>query len=346
MTNILVTGHKGLVGSAIKKKIIERDDENLNLYYADRTAVDLLNMDEVLLLFDKVHFHEVYHCAGLVGGVGANSEAGYDFLYENAVMGLNIVEACRLFNVESLLNFGSACIYPKNAPEPIKEESFLTGALERTNKGYSIAKIMVVEAVRQCCVQYDKEWATIMPTNLYGAENDNFNVETAHVIPAIIKKMYLAKAYMAGRFDEFRSMMCQDIEWAQNADNEFLARHIGITPTSLSLWGSGNARRDFLYVDDLADLALLAMADLKDMNYIFNAGSGTEFAIKDIAELIRNTVGYEGEIKWMGAGYNEGVRSRILDDEMIGGMDWWPKISMAEGIGLAYEGFLRKYQIK
>jgi len=302
---VYVAGHRGLVGSAIVRRLEATGYEHI--VTRAHAELDLTRQEEVEAFFEAERPEYVYLAAAKVGGIGANSTYPAQFIYENLAIALNLIEAARKYGVKKLLNLGSSCIYPKFAPQPIKEEYLLTGPLEPTNEAYAIAKISAIKLCRYYNQQYGTNFISLMPTNLYGP-GDNYDLENSHVMPALIRKFHEAKK----------------------------------TGGPVVLWGDGSPMREFLHADDLADAAVFLMehADAKDIGEFVNVGTGEDIPIKDLAALIARIVGYSGEIVWDTSKPN-GTPRKLLDVSRLSALGWKYKISLEQGIRMTYENFLK-----
>ena len=303
---IYVAGHRGLVGSAIVKRL--RDDGYLNIITRSHEELDLTNQEATRRFFREAQPSYVFHAAGRVGGIGANSALPATFIAENILMSANVIMAAYEIGVKKLLFFGSSCIYPKLCPQPIKEEYLLTGPLEETNAPYAIAKISGIELCKAYNRQYGTDYRAIMPTNLYG-RGDRYAGSASHVIPAIIQKMHEAKVKGAA---------------------------------SVKLWGTGRPLRDFLHSDDLARAATLIMecsrktfCAVSGQEGVLNVGSGAEIAIRDVAEEIRAAVGFDGEIVW-DIDMPDGTPRKLVDIARVSALGWRPLIMLPDGLRDAY----------
>ena len=303
---IFVAGHRGLVGSAILRAIQARAaaGEPWEPVTRSRRELDLLDAAAVraFLLAEQPGF--VVIAAAKVGGIKANSDLPVDFLLDNLKLQNNLIEGSYAAGVGKLLFLGSSCIYPKFAPQPIREESLLTGSLEPTNEPYAIAKIAGIKLCQAYRRQHGADFISAMPTNMYGPF-DNFDLQTSHVLPAMIHKFHLAK--MAGK-------------------------------PSMTLWGTGSPRREFLHAEDLADACLLLLENYSSAEFI-NIGSGTDVTIKELAETVREVVGFDGEIEW-DTTQPDGTPRKLMDNSRIRALGWEPKIALPEGIRSAYQWFL------
>ena len=301
-SRIFVAGHRGLVGSAIVRNLASRGYENI--LTAGHDALDLTVAHEVNDYFDTNKPEFVFMAAARVGGILANSTYPVQFLRDNLLMQTHVIEAAYRNNVHKFLFMGSSCIYPRLAPQPIREESLLSGDLEPTNEWYAIAKIAGIKLCAAYRWEYDFDAVSLMPVNLYGP-GDNFNLETAHVLPALIRKFHEAKIR-----DKSRMM----------------------------LWGTGTPRREFLHVDDLANAALFFMDHYSEEG-ILNIGVGKDISIRELANLIAEVVGYEGEIE-QDVSKPDGVPSKLLDVSRATSMGWVAKTSLRDGIASTYQWYL------
>ncbi len=297
---IYVAGHNGMVGSAIVRKLRREGFDNLVL----RTSreLDLRNQQAVNDFFAAEKPQYVFLAAAKVGGILANDTYRGDFIYENLMIECNVIHAAYKSGVKKLLFLGSSCIYPKMAPQPLKEEYLLTGLLEPTNQPYAIAKIAGIEMCNAYRAQYNCDFISVMPTNLYGP-NDNFDLETSHVLPALLRKFHEAKKYHE---------------------------------PSVTLWGSGTPLREFLHVDDLADACFYLMQTYNEPGLI-NIGTGEDIAIKDLALLIKDIVGYGGAIEH-DLSKPDGTPRKLLDVSKLAKAGWKAKTPLEEGIKDVYEG--------
>jgi len=290
-----IAGHNGLVGSSLVR--IFESKPAAEIHTVGRTKLDLLNRDHVFSYLNDLKPELVIIAAAKVGGIKSNSTFPVDFLTQNIIMQTNLMDASFASNVKNVIFLGSSCIYPKHAEQPIKENSLLTGPLEVTNEAYAIAKIAGVKLIQAYRKQYSQNWISVMPCNLYGV-GDNFNAELGHVIPALINKIYKAKT---------------------------------MGENSVKLWGSGNALREFLYVDDLAK-AIYKIVETDFFKYdILNVGSGTEITIRDLAKLICKILEFEGEIQW-DVSMPDGTPRKVLDSSLISEIGWVPSMSLEKGL--------------
>ncbi len=304
---IYVSGHNGLVGSAIVRALQSKGFTNL--VYKTSNELDLRNQAETESFFASERPKFVFLAAGKVGGIVANNTYRADFLYDNLLIVANIVHAAYANKVDKLLFLGSSCIYPKMAPQPIKEEYLLTGALEYTNEPYAIAKIAGIKLCENYRDQYGANYISVMPTNLYGI-NDNYHPENSHVLPALIR-----------RFHEAKSAGLKEV----------------------AIWGSGSPRREFLYSDDLADACLFLM-DNYDEKGIVNIGCGEDISIKELATKIKEVTGYGGSLVF-DTSKPDGTPRKLLDVSKLHGLGWKHKTALTEGLKTAYQDFLKKQAI-
>ena len=306
-SKIYVAGHNGMVGSAIVRNLKSIGHNNLVL--KSSKELDLRNSEEVTSFFNKERPEFVFLAAAKVGGILANINYKADFIYDNLMIQNNVIKNAHLFNVEKLLFLGSSCIYPKNAPQPIKEEYLLTGLLETTNEPYAIAKIAGLKMCQYFREQYGCNFISVMPTNLYGT-NDNFDLKTSHVLPALLRKFHDAKL---------------------NNENK------------VEIWGSGNPKREFLHVDDLADASVFLMNNYNKSETI-NVGTGEDISIKDLALLIKKITGFKGDLDW-DSSMPDGTYRKLLDVSKINNLQWKAKISLTDGIKLTYDWYIKNHVV-
>ena len=303
-TRCFVAGHRGLVGSAVVRAL------DVAGYpppiVRTRRQLDLLDQVAVREFFSETRPQIVFLAAAKVGGIQANNTQRWDFLYQNLVLEANVLGCALEHGVEKLVFFGSSCIYPRNAPQPIREEYLLTGSLEETNEPYAIAKIAGLKLVEAANAQRGRAWVSVMPTNLYGP-NDNFDLETSHVLPALIRKFHEAKE----------------------------ARESGKDAT-VTLWGTGNIRREFLHADDAARAAVQLMES--GATELYNVGSGDDLPVRDLAALVAGVVGYDGPVNW-DTSRPDGTPRKLLDSSRIRATGWKPRISLEEGVRSVYDWY-------
>lgn len=305
-TKIFIAGHRGMVGSAIKRTLEQQ--AYTNLVTAKSSELDLRNQQAVHTFFSSEKPQVVIDAAARVGGILANNDYPYQFLMENMQIQNNLIDASLKHGVSKFIFLGSSCIYPKFAPQPLKEEYLLTDSLEPTNEWYAIAKITGVKACEAIRKQFGKDFVSLMPTNLYGT-NDNFDLNTSHVLPAMIRKFHEAK---------------------ENG-------HAPVT-----LWGSGTPMREFLYVDDLAQAVVFALDNILP-EYLYNVGTGEDLTIKQLAEAIQAVVGHQGEIIW-DSSKPDGTPRKLMDISKMHALGWRHQIELQDGIEKTYAWFLENKQ--
>jgi GDP-L-fucose synthase len=341
---VYVAGHSGLVGSALCRKLAA-DNEHV-LLTAGHDELDLKRQKETEEYFRKHRIDWVFLAAARVGGILANSTYKAEFIYDNLAISMNVVDAAYKSGVKKLLNLGSSCIYPKLAPQPMKEEALLTSALEPTNEPYAVAKIAALKLCRYYNEQYGTNYISAMPTNLYGP-HDNYNLETAHVLPAMIRKFHLAKllrnkdfAALAGDIKKFRLGFGLDakIDLEREDSISGALKSIGISGDSVLFWGSGEVYREFLHSDDMAAACVFLMknCDYRDIGEIINIGTGEDMQLKRLALMIKDTVGYDGAVKY-DAVRPDGTPRKLLDTSKINALGWRPAISLKDGLAHSYK---------
>ncbi len=299
---IFVAGHRGLVGSALVRRLEGEGFDNLVL--RTRAELDLTDREATFRFFERERPRYVLHAAARVGGILANSTYPADFIRENLAVALNVVEAAHRFEADKLLFLGSSCIYPRMAPQPIREEYLLTGELEPTNEPYAIAKIAGIKLCQSYNRQYGTRFISVMPTNLYGP-GDNFDLQSSHVLPALIRKFHDAKA--------------------------------GDEP-EVVVWGTGKPRREFMHVDDLADACVHLMRTYEGSE-IVNVGVGEDVSIGELARLVGEVVGFEGRIVF-DTGKPDGTPRKLLDVSRLAGLGWTAKTPLREGVERTYQWYL------
>ena len=299
---IYVAGHRGMVGSAIVRAL--EKDGYTNIVTRTHKELDLTRQDQVEAFFESEKPEYVFLAAAKVGGIMGNATAKADFMYDNMILEMNVIHAAWKNGCKKLEFLGSSCIYPKFAPQPMKEDCLLTSSLESTNEAYALAKISGLKYCEYLNTQYGTDYISVMPTNLYGP-NDNYHPEHSHVLPALIRRFHEAKE------NGIKSVTC---------------------------WGDGSPLREFMYVDDLADLCVFLMNNYSG-NETVNAGTGKELTIKELTELVAKVVGYEGEILWDPSKPN-GTPRKLLDVSKAAGLGWTYKTELEDGIRLTYKDFL------
>jgi len=341
---IYIAGHRGLVGSAIVRRLVAEGYSNL--IFRSHTEIDLTRQQDVETFFERERPAYVFLCAAKVGGILANSTYTAQFIYENMMIAANVIHASYRYGVKKLLNLGSSCIYPREAPQPLKEEYLLTSELEPTNEPYAIAKIAAIKLCRYYNEQYGTDFVSVMPTNLYGP-NDNFDLENSHVLPALIRKLHLGKLLSRGEY----ASIARDLERFGNSlsagpsdDPDLITGHLsgfGIHTDKVMLWGTGGAKREFLYADDLSAAVLMLMerADAKEIGEFINIGTGKDLAIGELAGVISGIVGYEGRIEW-DTTKPDGTPRKLLDISRIREKGWKAAIPLENGIEKTYRWYL------
>lgn len=307
---VFIAGHKGMVGAAITKKL--ENDPSVEIIVAPKSNLNLLNQSQVTKFFESKKIDEVFIAAAKVGGINANQSFPADFIYQNLMIQANIINSAHITGVKKLLFLGSSCIYPANADQPMKESALLTGPLEKTNQPYALAKISGLELCHSFNTQFGKDFRGLMPTNLYG-ENDNFNLKTSHVIPALISKFHHA---------------------------------ITSNQKQITVWGTGKPKREFLHVDDLAEACIFVMSLDKDKflgainhNHCYlNVGSGEEVSINDVVRDLKNISGFDGEIIYDNS-MPDGTKRKLLDSTAIKNLGWESTISLEDGLKKTYDWF-------
>ena len=353
---IYVAGHTGLVGSSLIRGL-KRHGFN-NIMTRDFPGLDLVNQEEADDLFSEEKPEYVFLAAARVGGILANNTYRADFIYDNIQIQNNVLHASWKYGVKKLLFLGSSCIYPKNAPQPLKEDYLLTSELEYTNEPYAIAKIAGIKMCEAFNIQYGTNFISVMPTNMYGP-HDNYDLEKSHVFPALIRKIHLGKCLENNDWDAIRADLDKrpvNGTSGASSDNEILKvlNKYGISKNgasvTITLWGTGKPMREFLYTDDLADACIFLMNNIdfsglydknarEIKNTHINIGTGKDISILDLASLISEKVGYRGMIKW-DAGYPDGTYRKQLDVNKIKGLGWEPKVSLKEGIQKTYNYYI------
>lgn len=351
-SKIYVAGHKGLVGSAIWNNLQERGYSNL----VGRThkELDLLDGVAVKNFFDEERPEAVVLAAAHVGGIMANWKYRADFIYQNLQIQQNVIGESFRHGVKKLLFLGSTCIYPREAPQPMKEECLLTSPLEYTNEPYAIAKIAGLKMCESFNLQYGTNYIAVMPTNLYGP-NDNFHLENSHVLPAMMRKLHLAKCLNEGDWEAVRRDL--NLRPVENVNGESDKEDIllklskyGIRPDAVTLWGTGSPMREFLWSEEMADASvhILLNVDFEDTydkqerdirNCHINIGTGKEISIREVAALIQRKVGFKGEIRW-DAFRPDGTMRKLTDVTKLHGLGWHHKVEIEEGVSRLYKWYL------
>ena len=397
-SKIYVAGHRGLVGSAIVKNLISKG--YTNIITRTHKELDLLNQKAVEEFFEKEKLEYVILAAAKVGGIVANNTYRADFIYENLQVQNNVIHQSYVHKVKKLLFLGSTCIYPKNAPQPMSEDSLLTSPLEYTNEPYAIAKIAGIKMCESYNIQYGTNFISVMPTNLYGP-NDNFDLETSHVLPALIRKIHLGKCLESVKWEELsvkkdenwelikqdlnknpiKCVKCYELgakkedkiitgksskqeildvleEYGIRLHNtEFVTPNTNLNKVQIEIWGTGNPRREFLYSEDMADACvfLLKNIDFKDIlnteclthtaknevrNTHINIGTGKDISIKELAELIKNIIGFKGEL-YFNTEKPDGTMKKLTDVSKLNSLGWKYKMDLESGIKEMYKWYLQ-----
>ena len=397
-SKIYIAGHRGLVGSAIVKNLESKG--YTNLVYKTHKELDLTNQKAVEEFFEIEKPQYVILAAAKVGGIVANNTYRADFIYENLAIQNNVIHNAYKYGVEKLLFLGSTCIYPKNAPQPMPEDSLLTSPLEYTNEPYAIAKIAGIKMCESYNIQYGTNFISVMPTNLYGP-NDNFDLETSHVLPALIRKIHLGKCLESVKWEELsvkkdenwelikqdlnknpiKCVKCYELgakkedkiitgksskqeildvleEYGIRLHNtEFVTPNTNLNKVQIEIWGSGNPRREFLYSEDMADACvfLLKNIDFKDIlnteclthtaknevrNTHINIGTGKDISIKELAELIKNIIGFKGEL-YFNTEKPDGTMKKLTDVSKLNSLGWKYKMDLESGIKEMYKWYLQ-----
>ena len=370
-SKIYIAGHHGLVGSAIWNNLKSRGF--VNLVGRSHKELDLMDPVAVRRFFDEEQPDAVVLAAAHVGGIMANLQYRADFIYQNLQIQQNVIGESWRHGVKKLLFLGSTCIYPREAPQPMTEDCLLTSPLEYTNEPYAIAKIAGLKMCESFNIQYGTNYIAVMPTNLYGP-NDNFHLENSHVLPAMIRKIHLAKCLNEGDWEAVR----KDIDLrpvtlregdhvvridgqSSEADILHVLLHYGIEPNAVTLWGTGRPMREFLWSEEMADASVhvLLNVDFKDTydtsvknadgiteirNCHINVGTGKEISIREVAELIQKEIGFRGEIRW-DASKPDGTLKKLTDVKKLHNLGWHHKIEIDEGIHRLYEWY-KEFRVK
>ncbi len=345
-SKIYIAGHRGMVGSALMRMLQANGYENI--IFRAHSELDLTRQVEVDDFFNQEKPDYVILAAAKVGGILANNTYKADFIYDNIMIATNVINSAYKYGVKKLLNLGSSCIYPKYAEQPMKEDFLLTGPLEPTNEPYAIAKISAIKLCKYYNEQYGTNYISAMPTNMYGTY-DNYNFETSHVLPALIRKFHLAKLMRNNEFDLIRQDIDKfpfgfDLDGKINdTDNQSLRKileGVGITSDYVVVWGTGEVYREFLFSDDLASACLYLMEnhDYKTMGEFVNVGTGDEVQIKDLAVLVKQTVGFEGEIR-QDQSKPDGTPRKLLDVSKLKKLGWKADHSLKDGIRKSYDWY-------
>ena len=355
-SKIYIAGHRGLVGSAIWKQLKSKGYTNL----IGKTSSELNLMDAVATqkFFEEEKPDYVFLAAAHVGGIMANNTYRADFIYNNLQIQQNVIYNAYQFGVKKLLFLGSTCIYPKEATQPINEDELLTNVLEYTNEPYAIAKIAGIKLCESFNIQYDTNFISVMPTNLYGP-NDNFDLEKSHVLPAMIRKIFLSKCLMDNNIELLKKDFDKRPVEGINGENslkeikDVLAKY-GVYEDRVELWGTGKPMREFLWSEDMADACIYVMQniDFKDLvkdkkeirNTHINIGTGSDITIKDLSSLIARIIDYKGSISF-DSSKPDGTMKKLTDPSKLNGLGWKHQVGIEEGIEIIYEWYVEKSHV-
>lgn len=338
-SKIYVAGHRGLVGSAILRQL--QNEGYSNIVTRTSKELDLTNQADTLAFFEREKPDYVFLAAAKVGGIMANNTYPAEFIYINTMIDTNIIHSSYLTGVKKLLNLGSSCIYPRLAPQPMKEEYLLSSDLEKTNEAYAIAKIAAIKMCRYYNEQYGTNFISVMPTNQYGI-GDNFNMETAHLLPMVLRRFHLAKLLASGDFAAVRRDLeryklgwniDEKINYEDNSSLEWALGQIGAFRDKVVMWGDGSVYRELMSSEDLADACVYLMKnkDYSEIGEFVNITNGDDIRLKDLFEIVKKTVGFEGKIEYDTSKPN-GTPRKMMDAERIKALGWQPKISLEQGI--------------
>ncbi len=358
---IYIAGHRGLVGSAILKNLKQKGYQNI--ITRTHKELDLMNQQATADFFEQEKPEYVFLAAAKVGGIVANNTYRADFIYQNLVIQNNVIHQSYVHRVQKLLFLGSTCIYPKNAPQPLKEDSLLTDVLEYTNEPYAIAKIAGIKLCESYNLQYGTNFISVMPTNLYGP-NDNFDLEKSHVLPALVRKIHLAKALDNNNWEaiqkDLNRLPIEGVDGNQSKESivNILSKY-NISPSEVEIWGSGKPQREFLWSEDMADACIHVMerVDFKDLlnsplrgdaeskgkeirNTHINLGTGKEVTIKELATIIKKTIGYQGNLVF-NTQKPDGTMRKVTDVSKLHNLGWKHTVELGDGIKRMYAWYLK-----
>ena len=344
-SKIYIAGHRGLVGSALLENLQQKG--YANIVTRTHKELDLTKQEDVAHFFNTEKPEYVFLAAAKVGGIVANNVYRADFIYANMMIQNNVIHQSYLNNVKKLLFLGSTCIYPKEAPQPMKEDYLLTDVLEYTNEPYAIAKIAGIKMCESYNLQYGTDFISVMPTNLYGP-NDNFDLEKSHVLPALIRKIHLSKLLSQGAFDE----VLKDTGLATIEDARAYLSSFGVSENAVEIWGTGKPRREFLWSKDMADACVFIMENrgFKDTfakgteeirNTHINIGTGEDISIKELAETVKSIVGFEGDLVF-NTDKPDGTLRKLTDVSKLNALGWKHKIQLKNGIQMMYDWYRNK----
>lgn len=343
---IYVSGHRGLVGSAIVRNLQAKGYSNIITRTSEE--LDLTNQAATLAFFEAEKPEYVFLAAAKVGGIMANQTYPAEFIYQNLMIDANVIQSSYLTGVKKLLNLGSSCIYPRLAPQPMKEDCLLTSELEKTNEAYALAKIAAIKMCRYYNEQYGTNYISVMPTNQYGI-GDNFNMETAHLLPMILRRFHLAKLLSASDFDAIRADLKKyklgwglddKIDYTDEASLEQALNQVGAYKDKVVLWGDGSVYREMMNSDDLADACVYLMEnkDYKDIGEHVNITKGDDIQLKDLFDIVKNVTGFSGRIEYDHSKPN-GTPRKMMDATRIKSLGWQPSISLNNGIKQFYDWY-------
>tara|TARA_R110000751_G_scaffold233602_1_gene334534 strand:+ start:893 stop:1939 length:1047 start_codon:yes stop_codon:yes gene_type:complete len=344
-SKIYIAGHRGLVGSALLENLKQKGYNNI--ITKTHKELDLTNQNEVSEFFSSETPEFVFLAAAKVGGIIANNVYRADFIYANLMIQNNVIHQSYKHGVKKLLFLGSTCIYPKNAPQPMKEEYLLTDTLEYTNEPYAIAKIAGIKMCESYNLQYGTNFISVMPTNLYGP-NDNFDLEKSHVLPALIRKIHLAKLLNENNIEA----VLKDLDLSNIEEAKTYLSSFGVSGNSVEIWGSGKPKREFLWSKDMADACVFIMEnrDFKDTfseekteirNTHINIGTGEDISIRELAEIIKSIVGFKGELIY-NTNKPDGTLRKLTDVSKLNALGWKHKMELKNGINKMYEWYRNK----
>lgn len=344
-SKIYVAGHRGLVGSAILENL--KNKGYTNLVTRTHAELDLTNQERVEQFFKTEKPEYVFLAAAKVGGIIANNVYRAEFIYDNMMIQNHVIHQSYVHGIKKLLFLGSTCIYPKNSPQPMKEDYLLTDPLEYTNEPYAIAKIAGIKMCESYNIQYGTNFISVMPTNLYGP-NDNFDLEKSHVLPALIRKIHLAKLLNDGNVEE----VLNDLKLNSIVEAKSYLSKFGVSEKSVEIWGSGKPMREFLWSKDMADACVFIMEnrnfedtyseDTKEIrNTHINIGTGKEVSIKELAETIKGIIGFDGELVF-NSEKPDGTMRKLTDVSKLNGLGWKHQIELKDGIKKVYDWYVNK----
>lgn len=346
---IYVSGHRGLVGSAIVRKLKEKG--YANIITRSSQELDLTNQAATLAFFEAEKPDYVFLAAAKVGGIMANQTYPAEFIYQNLMIDANVIHSSYLTGVKKLLNLGSSCIYPRLAPQPMKEDCLLTSELEKTNEAYALAKIAAIKMCRYYNEQYGTNYISVMPTNQYGI-GDNFNMETAHLLPMIMRRFHLAKLLSENNFEAIRTDLQkyklgwgldEKVNYTDNASLEWALNQVGAFRDKVVLWGDGSVYRELMSSDDLADACVYLMEnkDYEDIGEHVNITNGDDIQLKDLFEIVKEVTGFAGKLEYDTSKPN-GTPRKMMDATRIKSLGWTPKIPLKQGIKDFYEWYIKQ----